>query len=55
VAENAVIGFLSDACCRNGMRAGGMRNDQAFAELVAAFQLMNRRKGTDRRERAQGD
>ena len=32
-----------------------MTNDEAFSELVAARQLMNRRERTDRRERAQSD
>jgi hypothetical protein len=41
MAENAVIGFLSDARSRNGMRAGDMRSGQAFSELVAALQLMS--------------
>lgn len=55
VTEDAVGGSLIDARGRDRMRAGGMTNDEAFGELVAALQLMKRRKRADRRERAQGD
>jgi hypothetical protein len=47
-----VGGFFTDVRGRNGMRAGGMTNDEPFGELVAAFQLMNRGERADRRERA---
>ena len=35
VTEDAVCGFLADACGRDGMRAGGMTRGKAFRELVA--------------------
>ena len=54
VTEDAVCGFLTDACGSNGMRAGGMTSGKAFSELVATPQLMSRRERPDRGERAQG-
>jgi hypothetical protein len=55
VTEDAVCGVLTDPGGGNVMRAGGMTSNKAFSQLVATPQLMCRREGPDRDERAQGN